>query len=152
MASKDEPAAEAAPAKKDKKKLIMIVAVLALVAGGYYKFMVMPKAAEAAEEPVKEPGAVVKLDPVTLNLTDGHFLKLGMALQFALAEGGHGGSGEPDGSQALDIAIAQLSNREMTELSSSKARAKAKAELVKEIGYAYHGEVLDVYFTEFVMQ
>ena len=141
----------AAPAKGGKKKMmiIVLVAVLALGGGGYF-FVLKPKGAEA--KPKQEPGAVVRLDPITLNLQDGHYLKLGMALQFAVAEGGGHGASEPDGSQALDLAISHFSNREVAELSSSKAREKAKKELFKEVRHAYHDEVMDLWFTEFVMQ
>ncbi len=149
-------AAPAAPAKGGNKKMMIIVVALALAAGVYYFMFMKPSAAaeEAHAKPKQEPGEVLKMDPITLNLADGHYLKLGMALQFALSEdgGGHGGGGGHDGSHALDIAIDQFSNREVAELSSHNARAKAKKELVKEVRHAYHDEVIDIYFTEFVMQ
>ena len=144
-------AKDGAPPSK-KKKLIIIGAVL-LVAAAAYMFVLKPKPA-ADGEPV--PGMVVKLDPLTLNLDDGHYLKLSMALQFTEAAsggGGHGGgSEEPDGSKALDLAIAQLSNRKIAELNTAQAREAAKAKLLAAIEEAYHHEVMDLYFTEFVMQ
>jgi flagellar FliL protein len=82
-----------------------------------------------------------------LNLADGHFLKLKLALQATVEA-----KEEPDGSKALDIAISELSNRPMTDLASNAAREKAKGELRAKINKAYGGEVMDVYFTEFVMQ
>jgi flagellar FliL protein len=138
--------------KSKKKKLIIIGAVL-LVAAAAYMFVLKPKPA-ASGEPV--PGMVVKLDPLTLNLDGGHYLKLSMALQFTAAAsggGGHGGgSEEPDGSKALDLAIAQLSNRKIAELNTAQARETAKEKLLAAIEEAYHHEVMDLYFTEFVMQ
>ena len=135
-----------------KKKLIIIGAVL-LVAAAAYMFVLKPKPAASGEP---EPGMVVKLDPLTLNLDGGHYLKLSMALQFTAAAsggGGHGGGGEePDGSKALDLAIAQLSNRKIAELNTAQAREAAKAKLLTAIEEAYHHEVMDLYFTEFVMQ
>lgn len=155
MALKAAPAAEKAateePAeKKSKKKLlaIAVVAVVAVAAAAWF-FLLRGGEAEAVEEP--HPGAVLPMEPVTLNLADGHFLKLGLALQLTdTAGGGHGSA--PDGSKALDLAIALLSNREVAELSSSEAREKVKAELAHEVEEAYHGDVMDIYFTEFVMQ
>jgi flagellar FliL protein len=41
---------------------------------------------------------------------------------------------------------------EMAELSSAAGRKKAKHELVEQVTEAYEGEVMDIYFTEFVMQ
>lgn len=135
---------------KSKKKLIIMVVLGLLVAFAGYHFT-LGKSSGSAVVPPPEPGAVLKLDSVTLNLTDGHLLKLGLALQFtktAVAPDG----GAFDGSKALDLAIAQLSNRPLTDLNSAGARTKAKATLVKAVGKAYDGEVMDVYFTEFVMQ
>jgi len=139
---------------KSKKKKLFIVAIVLVVAAAAYMFVLKPKPA-ASGEPV--PGAVVKLDPLTLNLDGGHYLKLSMALQFTAAAsgggGGHGGAAEePDGSKALDIAIAQLSNRKIAELNTAQARDAAKAKLLGAIEEAYHHEVMDLYFTEFVMQ
>jgi flagellar FliL protein len=150
MASEEKPAAEEAP-KKSKKKLIMIIAIVVVLlgggAGGY--FMMRPSAAEAEPEP--EPGAVVPLDAITINLADGHFLKLRLSLQ-ATAEV----TEAPDGSKALDIAIELYSNREMAELMSNAERERSKVELKEKIVKAYtvekEKEIMDVYFTSFVIQ
>jgi flagellar FliL protein len=140
---------EAAPKKKSKKKLIIIVlaAVLLLGGGGGAYFMLGSGSGEPAAEPPPEPGIVVPLDAITINLADGHFLKIGMALQATAAV-----SEELDGSKALDVAIGYLSNMEMKELSSNEGREKAKEHLVEKLAEAYEDEVMDVYFTEFVMQ
>ncbi len=156
MADKDAAAADegASKAAAKKKKLIMGVAALGLAGGGYYQFM-MPKEDAHAAEPAPVPGPVLKLDPINVNLADGHFLKVGVALQTVVDESGHG---EPDGSKALDIMISNLSNRSITELQSNTSREKVKAELKKKIVKAYvdhetkHSTMMDIYFTEFVMQ
>jgi flagellar FliL protein len=145
--SKDAKAAEEAPAKKSKKKLIIIVlAAVVLLGGGgagaYFAFFSGP-----SKEPAPEPGKVVALDAVTLNLADGHFLKLKLALQ-ATTEA----TEDPDGSKAVDIAISQFSNLPLADLSSNAAREKAKKELAAKVEKAYDGKIMDVYFTEFVMQ
>ncbi len=137
-------------AKKSKKKLIIMVVVGLLVAFAGYHFT-LGKSSAPAVVPPPEPGAVIKLDSITLNLAEGHLLKLGLALQLtSTAVAGHGG--EFDGSQAMDLAIAQLSNRRLTDLNSAVARSQAKKELVEAVEKAYHENVMDVYFTEFVMQ
>lgn len=140
-------AAEGAP-KKSKKKLIIIAAALIVAlggggAGGYVMFA--PKKPEVKPAPV--PGKVAPLEAVTVNLADGHFLKLKMSLQ-ATAEA----TELPDGSKAQDIAIDMFSNRSVAELSSNTERQRAKKELTEQVNKAYHDEVMDVYFTEFVMQ
>jgi flagellar FliL protein len=144
--AKEEKAAEEAP-KKSKRKLIIIVAAVVLLlgggAGGYFAFF----SGGSSTPPPPEPGKVVALEPITLNLADGHFLKLKLSLQATVDA-----AEDPDGSKALDIAISQFSNRPVAELSSNAARDKAKAELREKINEAYEGHVMDVYFTEFVMQ
>jgi flagellar FliL protein len=131
------------PAKSKKKLIIIVVAVLALAGGGAFFFL-----SGGEKGPVKpDPGVVVKLDPINVNLAGGHYLKVGMALQATKAAGE-----EVDGAKALDIAISTLSNRTLAELSSNANREKVKEELKKKIEKAYEEEVMDIYFTEFVMQ
>jgi flagellar FliL protein len=127
-----------------KKKLIVVVLVALLAAGGGVWFFVLrgPSA-----PPVPKPGVVLKLDSINVNLADSHYLKVGLALQTTTAA-----SPDIDGSQALDIAISQLSGRTMSDLAAPAKREKAKEALVKAVSEAYDGEIMDVYFTEFVMQ
>jgi flagellar FliL protein len=144
-------AEEAAPPKKSKKLLMMIIGAVLLLggggAGGYFMF------APEGPKPPPVAGAVVPLEPITVNLASGHFLKIGLALQ-ATADA----PAAPDGAKAKDLMIAQFSNRPVAELSSAKAREHAKEELKEKIIHAYtdkteHIEtVMDIYFTEFVMQ
>jgi flagellar FliL protein len=145
MAKKDTTlaAAEDAAPKKSKKKLIIIAAVVLLLAAGGGYFFFFKSSAPAA--PVA--GAVVPLEAVNINLAGGHYLKVGLALQVTASP-----SHEPDGSHALDIMISKLSHRSVAELSSNETRDKLKEELLKDIEKAYHHDIMDIYFTEFVMQ
>ena len=139
---------EAAPAKKSKKKLIIIVlAVVLLGGGGGGAYFMLGSSGKSGAKPKPVPGAVVPLDAITVNLTGGHYLKIHLALQ-ATADAGD----KVDGSQALDLTVAQFSNHDMAEYSSEAGRAKAKAELLKAVEKAYDDKVMDIYFTEFVMQ
>ncbi|NHC47109.1 flagellar basal body-associated FliL family protein [Motilibacter aurantiacus] len=141
--------AEDAPAKGGKKKMIIIAAV-ALVAllGGVYKFVLAKPAEAEAKEP--EPGITLTLDPININLADGHFLKLGISLLFTVE--GSTGHGEPEGSAALDDAISLFSGEEVSVLSVPKNREKLKKELLEMVNEDYHHGVMKVYFTNFVMQ
>lgn len=132
---------------KSKVKLIGIAVVALLVAGGAYMFLLAPKKATASAKPKPVPGAVIPLDPIYINLTDGHVLQLRLALQAVKTA-----TEPPDGSKALDLAISELSNRKIAEFSSDVGREKAKATLVAAVSKAYDGDVMDVYFTTFVMQ
>jgi flagellar FliL protein len=151
-----------APPRRSRKKLlvgaaVMLVALLAAAGGGYAMLTgaAAPSAetAEAAAEAAPEPGHVTPLDAITVNLADGRYLQVGIALQEVAAEGGgHGPVEAVDGSQALDILIDHLSGMQMSELAEPEQRQAVKAELVAEISEAYHGHVYDIYFTSFVMQ
>jgi len=134
---------EAADEKKKggKKKLVIAaVLVLALAAGGWFFFL---KPAESSE-PV--PGEVMALEGTQLNLAGGHYLRLGLALQ--LSADAH----EAEGSKALDAAISLFSGLEVAEVSRAEQREELRAQLLEKLEKAYHGEVIDVYFTEFVTQ
>jgi flagellar FliL protein len=146
--AKDKAAAEGAEEpKKSKKMLIIIIAAVVLLGGGGAGAYFMFFKSSGNEEVVYEPGAVVALDSITINLDDGHFLKVSIALQVT-ADAAH----EPDGSQALDLMITQFSNKSIAELSTNEGREAMKKELIEKVKHAYHEEVYDIYFTEFVMQ
>ena len=132
MAKDDEKTEE--PKKSGKGKLIMIIVpVILLLAGGAYFFLLKPSDAAATTElPEPVPGAVVQLDPITVNLDGGHFLKLGLALQPTSTAGE-----EVNGAKALDLAIGQFSNLTVDDLSSNKGRTEAKDELVARVKLAY---------------
>jgi len=149
-AKTDAPTAAAPAKKKGGKKKKLLILVLLLVVAGAAAYFLMPKG-KPEKPPPPPPGPVLKLESITLNLADGHFLKLGLALEFKAGDAAHGGT-EPDGSAALDIAIDQFSNLDIKELNSAEARHKAKEHLTEEIKHAYHDAVAKVYFTEFVMQ
>lgn len=155
-------AGEDEAAAKKKKKLtplklvaIVVIATLLAVGGGAYAFWYLTIRVPPPEPP-PEPGAVSVWGPISLNLADGHYLKVGIAVQMALeAAGGHGGAAEIDGSKALDLTIETFSGRTIDELSDAKTRDELKKELEHDIEKAYeeeHHTVLDLYFTEFVMQ
>jgi flagellar FliL protein len=97
-----------------------------------------------------DPSHVVALDAITLNLADGRFLKLGLALQ--LADGTEVTDGAAFGARALDESIDLLGSYTYRELNVPGAREEAKTALSEAVSAAYDGVVLEVYFTEFVMQ
>lgn len=112
-------------------KLIAAAAVVLLLAGGWF-FFVREDANATGTLPPPKAGAVLQLDPITINLAGGHYLKLGMALQVI-----DGPAHEPSGAKALDLAISQFSGKTVDELSSAAGREKAKQELVARIKLAY---------------
>jgi len=152
---KDAPEGEDAP-KGGKKKLLIIalVAVLAIGAGAY--FFLFSGSGEAEADPAAEAGSVVlAVDPVAINLAGGSYLKLGFTLQFSLAYdesagGGHGGGATPDGAKAMDIAISQFSGAALSDVQTNREAMKAAFEAA--VIEAYHGDVHEVWYTEYVTQ
>ena len=127
-----------------RMKLILVVVVLLAVAGGAYFFLLAPKS-EAKPKP--EPGVILKLDPIQVNLAGDHYLKLGLALQASKKA-----PAELDGSKALDIAIDEFSGLNMDDLARKAYRHKLQKELNRRLGKAYEEEVIGSYFTDFVTQ
>lgn len=153
MASKDKDKAEEGDATSggNKKKLILIIAgavvlTLALGAGAFMLFLKPTDANAEEEKPEPIPGAVLVLEPISVNLADGHYLRLGLSLQ--LIEGAE----LKDGSHALDIAIKVFTKQKAEELLDAKHREEARRKLTKELEEAYPEKVMGVYFTEFVTQ
>ncbi len=96
--------------------------------------------------------SVLEMDPVTVNLADNHYLKLGLALQLKEGLTAEIAGQEGLGAKALDMALGVFSSKEMPELIPAESRAEIKQQLGYDVCLAYHGEVTTVYFTEFVMQ
>ena len=143
LAKPAEEVEEVAASGGGKKKLLLILLVLALVGGAGYWFFLKPGGAE--KEP--EPGVVVKLDAIQINLADAHYLKVAIALQASKDAGA-----ELDGSRALDETIDLFSGQAMEDLARRAYREKLKKELEHRLDEAYDGEVIGVYFTDFVTQ
>jgi flagellar FliL protein len=149
--SKDKNAdTEETEGKGGKKKLMLILLVVVLAAAGAgYFFVFKGSGSAAAEEPVA--GEVLSLDPIAVNLAGGGYLKIGITLQFTEAgsAGGHGSSG-PDGSKAQDLVISTFSQAKPADVTG--ARDVLKQALKKKIIEAYHGEVMDIYYNQYVTQ
>lgn len=142
-------AAAEAPPTKSKKKLVLILGVLVLALGGAAFFFLKPSGGEAAaaEPPPAEPGGVAQIDPVSVNLAGGHYLRIGFSMQLTAAAGE-----EVEQAKALDIAIALYSGRTIEEVNDPAHREELKEELAHQLEEAYEGEVMGVYLTDFVTQ
>jgi flagellar protein FliL len=131
-------------AGKPKKKLVIIGVIVALVVCAGLYLTVFKKKGPA---PAPVAGVVLVLEPVHVNLVDGRYLKMTIALQLtADAEK------NMDGSKALDVAIANLSLRRVSDMSTPAKRAAIKAELKTAIAEKYEKKVMDLYITEFITQ
>lgn len=145
---KTEAAAPEEEPKKSKKKLLVVVgAVVLLLAAAAYYFLVMSAGGGAeAEEPAPEPGEVFTVEAMSINLADGHYLRLGLGLQ--LTAEAH----ELDAAKARDAAIVLFSGKSVAEVSDPESRDALKGELAHQLDELYEGEVMGVYLTDFVTQ
>ncbi|MDI6103950.1 flagellar basal body-associated FliL family protein [Actinoplanes sp. NEAU-A12] len=153
MADEKDTAAEAP--KKSNKMLMIIIALSLVVLGGGGAgafFMLRGDTASAAEEaPVK--GIITAAEnALTVNLAEGHYLKLGFALQ----QTEDSGEEAVDLSEAYELAIDEYTGRSIAELSTEEGRTKIKEQLVAKLIEAYTKDdkkmVMDIYYTSFVTQ
>jgi flagellar FliL protein len=139
-----------------------VVIAIGLIVGG--KMMgggggAAPAASAVATTTTLVAGPVVKIDPITLNMSDGRFLRVGLGFQLSADAATAAHTAKPDTTdaagtyaKALDLAIGVLGGQNYQELVSPAGREAAKKELLKELKVAYPHEIEDVYFTEFVLQ
>src|SRR3954463_14677863 len=145
-----------------KKKLMIVLPVLLLVLGGAYKF------ALAKPVPVKKKidGEVYVLPKdFLINLSDGRFAKLDVALVLKVGALAPAGGGEaaaaapPEGYGALpqeaavrDIVTNVITGSTGKRLISRKGRVKLKKKILKTILKATDVEAEDVLFTDVAVQ
>ena len=149
----DEKSSAAEGPKKSNKLLFIVIALVVLLGGGGAGafFMLGSDKAEAKPEPKKGIVTAIESD-LTINLADGHYLKLGFALQ----ETEEAGAEAVDTSEAINLAIDQYTGKSVAELSTEKGRETAKSELLEKIKKAYQEDgtdlIMDIYYTAFVTQ
>jgi len=143
MSTKEATAATDEVAPKGKKKLLIIGLVALLAVGGAAYFFLFSGSAKAAA-PVA--GTVMTLDPVAVNLAGGGYLKVGVALQLTSTAD----SKTMDGAKATDLVISTFSQAQPADV--TRARDTLKKALEKKIIKAYDGEVMGIYYTDYVTQ
>ena len=118
--------------------------VLVAAGAGYWFFM---KPASGAEK-APEPGDVVKLDAIQINLADDHYLQ--GRHRAAGQQGRGGGARRQQGAGRRPSTL--FSGQSMEDLARRAFRDKMKKNLEHRLDEAYEGEVIGVYFTDFVSQ
>jgi flagellar FliL protein len=123
------------------KKLLPILVVLLLAGGGVYKF-VLAKPAEAAPEPKVHGEVYVLPKDFLVNLNDGRYAKVQVALVIEAAEGGgHASEGtppegygpEPQEALVRDLITDELTDSTDEDLISKEGREHLKEKLLKAI-------------------
>jgi len=149
--------------KKDKTgkgKWVRLIGMLIVVAAvAVYWFMMGPGAGASddaagdgavAGEVEYKLGEVMVVEPISINLTGGHYLRLGLGLQLTADAGTHGPA--IDSAKALDAAISLYSGRTTEELATPAVRDSLKAQLSATLKDLYDEQVVGVYYTDFVTQ
>jgi flagellar FliL protein len=166
---KDAEGDEAEGCKKGGKRKLVVGAICIALAGGAYMVGSKSAATTAASGPATtttialidgcikepEPGVpehIVDLPEMSINLADGHYLRvaasLGLCADVVLPEGAEFTRTAP----AREIIISTLSNKQMSELATVEGLTSAKEALKTAISAAYRGVVYEVYVSQFVMQ
>lgn len=151
ISPRDRSASSPAEAAETKKKSALpiifgtVVAVLVIVAVAFW-FLVKPMMATEPAEVVDVPGAVTTVESMNINLTDGHYLRLGFAVQLTdQAE-------EIAPARIVDAALGLYSGQKYEEVLDPAVRESLKAQLANTLDEMYEGQVMDVYFTDYVAQ
>ncbi len=159
MAEPEEQAQEQEPQKKSKLKLIIImVLALGILGGGgffaYTKFFAK-KEKEAEEEQVKIPQVVTyQLDTFLVNLADPggkRYLKLTVELELdnpkVIEEI------NKENFKIRDAILLILSSKEFDDISTVGGKLALKKEIMAKLNSILKtGRVLNIYFTEFLVQ
>jgi flagellar basal body-associated protein FliL len=145
----------------NKKKLIIIVVAALVLAGGAYKtVLAKPKAKEP--EPKVQGTVYVLPKEFLVNLADGRYAKLQVALvveHVAAAAGGHGAPAPPEGygSEPQEAIIRDLITDELTDASDHEliqraGREKIKKQILKSIKEHTDVHVEEVLFPDVTVQ
>ena len=152
--------------RKLMNKKILIPIVLLVVLGGAYKF-VLAKPKEAEAKPKIEGTVYVLGKEFLLNLADGRFAKMSVALVLdpkdhstAAAGGGHGAAPTPPegyGAMAQEgviraIITDEITNAEDQELIGRKGRSHLQDEILERIHHETDVHAQDVLFTDVTVQ
>jgi flagellar protein FliL len=134
---------EAVSKRRPVRLIAFIVVLVIAAAGGWFLVLAPSKDPNAAPK----PGVVQAIDSQQINLSDGHYLRVGIALQLT-KDGGE----EVEAPKAQDATIDVFSGLSMADLASSANREKYKNQLLVLLKSLYEGKVMGLYFNEFVTQ
>jgi flagellar FliL protein len=159
-APQGEPPPPPPPAPTRNRSLVLpaVVVVLGLL-GAAFIFKSGDKGNGAAQQAtttdetvLADDGAVVALDPITLNLASGDILKVGIALQLSSDADSAKATDDPAafGARALDEAINVLGQYTKAQLAGT-GKNDAKSKLSARVALVYDHDVTGVYFTQFVI-
>ncbi|HET9732150.1 MAG TPA: flagellar basal body-associated FliL family protein [Acidimicrobiales bacterium] len=150
--------ADGPPAKKKKKLVLVVAVVLGLAAAGLVLPKMMRKTPSAKAMTLTAAvanGPIDSIDPVTVNLSDGHLLQVGVAVQLTTAADAKKVTAEQP--KILDALITVFSGWTYPNLLGTAGHDQARAQLESRVQALFPPvggvpQVAALYFTSFVMQ
>lgn len=152
-------------AKKDKAKggrsnlVPALVLAAGIAAGGYFMGGSPADSTPAVVEVEPEivAGEVVELDSLTVNLANGRFVRVGVAVltseDYEPLEGDDGWRFPPGHESRLrDQLIANFAGRDVAGVTGHENLELVKAELLERANRVLDGHAIEVYFTDLVVQ
>ena len=130
--------------------VVLVIVILALLAVAAFLLRPWESSSAAAEPATPEPvvlGEVVAIEPISLNLTEGNYVRLGFSMQLS-----EDAPEELETARAIDIAIATFSGRTVEEVNNLESRAQITQQFIADLNEAFEGAVVDVYYTDLVTQ
>jgi flagellar FliL protein len=142
---------------------------IALIAAGYFVGGRSGSAAPAAEPAVSlveaaepEVETIIGLEPVNVNLADGHYLRVAISIGLTAEAHSEDATAEATAetapattaprAPAADLVLSTFAGKTIEELSTLEGRVAARDHLQEGLKEFYGEQVLTVFFTEFVMQ
>jgi len=142
-------------AKGGGKMMPAAMISLALLGAGYFvggRGSSSPPTAVAEVATTEPPVAeIIDLEPVNVNLADGHYLRVAISLGMSAGESGaaaegEGATGLPT-APAADVVLATFSGKTVDELSTLEGRIAAREAIHEGLQEFYGEEIVTVFFT-----
>ncbi|WP_313277192.1 flagellar basal body-associated FliL family protein [Timonella senegalensis] len=148
QAAKQPEVPEATDKQSNKllKALIVLLVLMLLGGAGTTLYLIKSRDPGPEPEPEKVAGEIHAVESINVNLSDSHYLRLGFAVQLST-------DAEPiDNARVLDVAIGLYSGQPFDKVLDPDHRETLRAELTQDLNEIFDGEVMDVYFTDYVAQ
>jgi flagellar FliL protein len=140
---------EPIPPTKKKRPWLIVVIALAVIAAAGVGFIIWRGASASpadAASPTPQAGELVTVDAVSVNLADNRYLRIGLTMQMSDQ------AGDVVVAKAQDVVIDSMTGKSIDEVSDPQQRPAIKQMLLQKLNEVYAGQVLDIYFTDFVAQ
>lgn len=139
--------------KKKKSPMSLILLLVVGLIGGVGVSKVMGGGSGPAVEPPPEPGEIATIEPININLADGHFLRIGVGAQLTKAVPEKAEAWvKVEGPKVSDAVIKVFSGKKMDVVRSTEGREELLKELEELVVEATEKQVMKMYLGEYVSQ